>query len=761
MRGMLWMPDKILRRSASRPGQVHVGNQHVVQRQFLRYVNNRVAGFWLRQCMTLIGSVSIGALYSARLGLLTATIALLGEAVDCLTLRYLRNRLSKVPHAKSMEIIAIFTGGVQGATIAAVVAIAWRLIPLDGAQVFALAFLMGAVINAGLMRPGFRPAADIRLALFAVTGFGLLALDLTHGHNVNSASYGFFAVAAVMLSFNSVQFINFVEKQYLRRRQNEADRLQEKRALEDSRAELAITAQINQRLAMVAKYANDSIIFCAPDGRIEWVNDAFSRITGYEFDDAVGSSPPDLLNAAETSPDTMNQLAVARAQLVPIRVEILNRTKSDGRVWVETSITPILDAAGNHLVSIAVERDISGIKEREAELARARLAAEQAAQAKSQFLANMSHEIRTPMNGVIGVAELLSETPLDAGQRTYVETILDSGKALLEIINDILDLAKLQAGKSLLVAEPFALAPCVAGVLRILQPTAGKKGVALIFTPAEAAWVIGDEGKLRQILLNLVGNAVKFTAEGQVRLVLCRPDPDDTDLIEVSVEDSGIGIPADRIQSIFESFAQADSAVSRTYGGTGLGLTISNMLAAQIGGSISVTSELGKGSVFTLRLRLPAAEALKLPEKPLIPKPEARLRPGLRVLAAEDNRTNMMILRKMLQGQVASFIETCNGAEAVEACQNDLPDVILMDISMPVMDGLEAARHIRAAEVRLGRTPCPILALTANAYGEHREACRVAGFDGFLVKPLSRDDLVAAINRHCPPTALLKHASGL
>ena len=148
MWGMLWMPDQILRRSASWPGQIHVGHQTVLQQQFLRYVNNRVAGFWLRQYMTLIGSISIGALYSGRLGLLTATIALLGEAVDCLTLHYLRNRLSKVPHAKSMEIIAIFTGGVQGATIAAVVAIAWRLIPLDGAQVFALAFLMGAGFSA-------------------------------------------------------------------------------------------------------------------------------------------------------------------------------------------------------------------------------------------------------------------------------------------------------------------------------------------------------------------------------------------------------------------------------------------------------------------------------------------------------------------------------------------------------------------------------------------------------------------------------------
>ena len=403
-----------------------------------------------------------------------------------------------------------------------------------------------------------------------------------------------------------------------------------------------------------------------------------------------------------------------------------------------------------------MERDISEAKEREAELARARATAEKAGQSKSRFLANMSHEIRTPMNGVIGVAELLAETRLSTAQRDYVETILESGQLLLHIINDILDLAKLQSGKSTLEKRTFSLTAAVEGVLRILAPVAAKKGLELRLTVPPDLIVLGDEGKLRQILLNLAGNAVKFRRDGDVS-VMVHAHTDD--MLQIDVSDTGIGIAPDRVGRIFGSFSQADNGISRQFGGTGLGLTICSMLAEQMGGGISVRSEIGHGSVFTLRAVMPrSAELAVLP-------PQIRavtlLRPGLRVLVAEDNRTNKMIVRKMLSGQIATLIEAVNGAEAVQLFQDRAPDLVPMDVSMPVKDGLQATRDIRAYEAANGLRHCPVVALTANAFGEDRKACHLAGLDGFLVKPLSRADLLAEIAAHCPPDPGLLLSNGL
>jgi PAS domain S-box-containing protein len=741
--------------------QPNVADRYSPEGLMLRYARARTQGFLIRQSVTLIGSASIALLASPALGLLTALLALLGETLDCLTLRGVARRLEAGAPAVSERRRALVTGAVQGATIAACVMIAWRLIPMDGAKIFAAAFLMGAVMNAGLMRPVFRPGADVRLALFAATGFAMMAMDLTQVASARSPSYGFFAVAVALLAYHAILFIDFVETQHVRRRENARALLAEKLALEASQAELAAEAMVSKRLALVAKHANDSIIFTDAEGRIEWVNEAFTRITGYGFDEALGRLPSDLLNGADTDGAAAADLASARAAHRPARLEILNRTKTGQAVWMETSLIPVFTPDGDFDLSIAVERDITQMKDRVAELARARAEAEEAARAKSEFLANMSHEIRTPMNGVIGVAELLSETRLDRVQRGYVETIRDSGYALLSIINDVLDLAKLQAGKGVTLAEPFSVSDCIEAVLRILQPTAYKKQVELVFHPPAAAMIaLGDAGKLRQILLNLIGNALKFTAVGQVTVRLRRPDPATPELLEIEVEDCGIGIPPDRLSAIFDSFAQADSGIGRQFGGTGLGLTISNKLAEQMGGGIRVRSELGQGSVFTVALRLPeVTSAAALPREK--PRPSPRLPLGLRILAAEDNRTNMLILRKLLAGHVAVLLEATNGAEAVEAFLTAAPDLILMDISMPVMDGFAALARIRAEAAARGLPPCPVLALTANAYGEDRAACLAAGFDGFLTKPLTRAELFAAIALHGSPQSQLPAASGL
>ena len=725
--------------------------------RLLHYAKGRIRAFWLRQTLTALGAVTITLLVSPSLGLLLAGVALAGEGVDIALLRLLIGRLQR--GEVGLRWVALAGAALQGLTIAACVTLCWQFIPLQGARFFAASFLISAAINAGLARPYFKAAADVRLAIFLVAGFALMAWDLQRLELATSRDYGFFAASFALLVYISLLFIRLLERNHDHRRRHEYALLKHQHGREEASRKLALSAQDSQRLALVAKYANDSIIISGPDGRIEWVNDSFTRITGYDFAEVVGLSPADILNAPGTDPATLATLDQARATQTPARVEILNRTKSGKPIWVETSIIPILDAAGVLQVWIAVERDISLAKEREAELARARIAAEEAGQSKARFLATMSHEIRTPMNGVIGVAELLTGTGLSPLQASYVDTILESGQALLGIINDILDMAKLQSGKATLDEAPFSPRACIESVLRILGPSAVKKGLALDCV-APDGFVLGDEGKVRQILLNLVGNAVKFTHQGTVTVTLGLPVAG-AEMMEIAVADTGIGISADRIGAIFDSFSQADDGIGRQFGGTGLGLTICAMLAERMGGGIAVQSVLGQGSVFTLRARLaPAASgvvALPLPER----RTKPRMRSGLRVLVAEDNRTNMMIVRKMLQDAVGAMIEAPDGDVALNLYRQNPPDLILMDVSMPVKDGLQATRDIRAHERLHGLPPCPILALTANAFGEDREACRLAGLDGFLVKPLSRADLLAAISAHCPETSTRARAIGL
>ena len=717
--------------------------------KLLQYARGRIRSFWLRQTLTAFGSLVILALNSAPLGLILATLALFGELVEATALRWVILQLKVGKSGPWPRAVTLASAAFQGMTIAACVVLCWRLVPVYETRFFAVAFLISAAINAGIARPYVRAAADIRLGIFIWTGIAMVALDLSQTALTAHGDYSFFAASCVLLTYITVLFIHLLERNQEHRERHEYAMLKHQHEQVLAQNQLADAARNSQRLAMVAKYANDSIIISDPDGGITWVNDAFTRITGYGFDEVIGRNPADFLNAPGTDPASIARLQRSRETVTPVRAEILNKHKFGRLMWVETSIIPIFDDDGHLQTWIAVERDISEAKEREAELARARHAAEEAGQSKARFLANMSHEIRTPMNGVIGVAELLSETKLSTDQATYVETIMDSGKALLAIINDILDLAKLQSGKSTLESLPFSPTKCIDSAVRILGPTASKKGLHLAFAPPGTdVLVVGDEGKLRQIILNLVGNAVKFTHDGAVTITL-RPPTTTGDVIEIDVTDSGIGIAPDRIAAIFDSFSQADNGISRQYGGTGLGLTICSMLAQEMGGGITVRSQIGRGSTFTLQVRLPLALAPAAPP-PGERRAVARLRPGLRVMVAEDNGTNMMIVRKMLQPSVATLVEVTDGEQAVTQYQFTPPDLVLMDVSMPVKDGLQATRDIRVLEAELALPRCPIVALTANAFGEDREACRVAGFDGFLVKPLSRVDLLAAINDFCP-----------
>ncbi|MCD6061337.1 MAG: two-component hybrid sensor and regulator [Moraxellaceae bacterium] len=371
---------------------------------------------------------------------------------------------------------------------------------------------------------------------------------------------------------------------------------------------------------------------------------------------------------------------------------------------------------------------------------------------KTLFFANMSHELRTPLNAIIGLNGLLLETPLTPKQREYAETARTSGEFLLQIINDILDLSKIEAGHLEIEEQPFDVRRYFEDSLALVKNKADENHVALEYhcEPEVPAVVVGDVSRLRQVLVNLLSNAVKFTSHGTVELSAALADlyEDSSCRISVRVRDTGIGIPPDRVSRLFQPYSQIDATTSRMYGGTGLGLAICKHLVEQMGGSIRVESVLGAGSSFTFDFRA-RISVVTLP--PIVSRDEAPLQKlphTLRILLAEDNPVNQRVALSMLErlGQKADVV--ADGHEAVEAVKRVAYDVILMDVLMPEMDGLEATRQIRAA-LPAERQP-RIIAMTANAMTGDRERCLEAGMDGFISKPISLQRLADTLLRVVP-----------
>jgi signal transduction histidine kinase/ActR/RegA family two-component response regulator len=368
--------------------------------------------------------------------------------------------------------------------------------------------------------------------------------------------------------------------------------------------------------------------------------------------------------------------------------------------------------------------------------------AELASQSKSEFLSNMSHEIRTPLNGVVGVADLLASAGMPERERKMAELIRDSGRTLERLLSDVLDLAKVEAGQLTIEQAPFQAGDLIRAVAELNRPKAEAKGLVLNtrIAPDLESWFLGDSVRVRQILTNLTSNAVKFTEKGSVSIVAESPAPG---VIRLSVADTGVGFDAAAKGRLFGRFQQADGSITRRFGGTGLGLAICRQLATLMDGTLDCDSVPGRGSKFWFEARFQsAADGVGLPEDETLSLPEER---ALHVLVADDHPTNLIVVRMMLE-QLGIEISTVeNGAEAVQAAVLGGYDVILMDMQMPVMDGLEAVRRIRQHEIAIGARRIPILMLSANAGADHRDESRVAGADGHVAKPITLAALTLAL----------------
>ena len=504
----------------------------------------------------------------------------------------------------------------------------------------------------------------------------------------------------------------------------------------------------------ITQQASDMISLSDAKGICKFVSPSSKAILGYEPEELIGTTPYDFA-LKEDFPllDQQRRELTARpaGEVVPLRFRM--RRKDGVYVWMD--VAGRIASHGDEVRIISVCRDISTQVAAEKELHDARRQAEAAVIAKSSFLANMSHEIRTPMNGVVGFAELLLAGALDDEQRRQAELIADSGRAMMRMLNDILDLSKVEAGQMTVALEPFNIIDTLKACIALVSPATEQKGIELqsVFADGLPRVIVGDALRVRQIALNLLGNAAKFTLAGSITLAA---SIDGDGRLTIAVKDTGIGIAADRQQAIFEAFAQADDGIAQRFGGTGLGLSISSQLAVLMGGSLALESEAGRGSCFTLTLPIAAAPPRTTVPAHMAPAAVATNAPrsdGRRILVAEDHEVNQLLISTMLTKLGCAADIAVDGREAIArvyaaAAEGRPYSLVFMDMQMPLMNGLEAARGLRASGI--SATSLPIVALTANAFPDDIKACLDAGMQAHVAKPFSLTSLKEALGQWLP-----------
>lgn len=516
--------------------------------------------------------------------------------------------------------------------------------------------------------------------------------------------------------------------------------------------------EVERRLRDVSDAAGEYIWEVDSDGHYTYLSDRVCDVLGYPLDKLIGHHPLSFVPAEDVDAvrETSESLVRDKKSFRDFEHRMI---RGDGKIiWLSINGVPVSNMLGQITGYRGAGLDITARKQAEQELIREKEAAQAADRAKSEFLAVMSHEIRTPLNSVLGFADLLTETTLDAIQKEQVDMIRRSGDALLVLLNDILDFSRIESGKMPIQPSSVDIRECLRDVVDLYGATAQSKSLGIRIDVEETVpnALCTDPGRLRQILLNLIGNAVKFTPSGEIVVSAKRGphDPEDGRFpLLVEVSDTGIGIPPDRIARLFKPFSQADSSTTRRFGGTGLGLAICKRLAELLGGDVALVRSSPSGSVFALELSLVTMPAFAEPEstEDLRQRPlsEANRRSGnWRLLVVEDNAVNRMLAQRMLLSLGFESDAAENGLAGAEANEKNPYDIIFMDLQMPVMDGVEAAGKIREFEkLHPECPPCRIIALTADAMSGDRQRCLDAGMNDYLSKPIRRPELANALEK--------------
>ena len=497
-----------------------------------------------------------------------------------------------------------------------------------------------------------------------------------------------------------------------------------------------------QEVAFTLNSIGDAVISTDIEGVISRMNPVAESLSGWAFELAKGRPLTEVLHvvnvADRTRVDDPISKVISSGEIFYLETNSMFIRKDGSEFPVAYSVAPIRDDDGDIHGAVLVFNNVTQSMQE-------KLLAEASTRAKGRFLATMSHEIRTPMNGVIGMAQLLEDTNLDGEQMQYLQAILRSGNNLLEIINNILDFSKLDAEMEILESIQFDLEALCRESLELCAARSWEKPLDIEFVSDANCprLFMGDPTRLRQVLTNLIGNAIKFTRQGFVRLTIrCESIEENNANLRIEVSDSGIGIEAEKIDSLFSEFTQADQETTRNFGGTGLGLAITKKLLSLMNYEISVTSTPGQGSCFTIRGRFPICDKN---QETVEQSTTVHSTYDARILLVEDVPANQFIARKMLQKMGASVDLAENGQQAIEKFATGQYDLILMDCQMPVVDGFQATVEIRKREQ--GNIRVPIIALTANASEEDRLLCRQSGMDDVVTKPFRRIDLQNCLQR--------------
>ena len=517
------------------------------------------------------------------------------------------------------------------------------------------------------------------------------------------------------------------------------------------------------KLKRAIEQAPVSIVITDTNATIEYVNPFFCKITGYSFEEAIGNNPKILRTKYNEKyyKEMWNTILSGKVW----EGEFLNKKKNGKPYWEKAIIGPVFDDNGKIINFVAVKEDITELKNLQKKLEFAKKQAEIANKMKSEFLANMSHEIRTPMNAIIGFIDLLYDTELTDVQKEYINIIKSSSENLLRILNDILDLSKLEAGKMDFEESEIDIKELIANCINIFSKRAREKSLALKYEIDENVppHLIGDPIRISQIINNLLSNSIKFTEKGEIGIkVSLKSKKDNIAEILFIVYDTGIGIPEDKKDKIFESFTQTDSSISKKYGGTGLGLTIVKKIIEVYGGKIWVESKEGKGSKFFFTLKLKIAESALAKEKKKFIEEVIKFKDA-RVLVAEDNKTNQILIKEIFK-KFNIFVDIAsNGIEALKKLSEKEYDLIFLDWHMPEMDGLEVVKILRKIEkgesvddIRVDRIIIEklrnrkfnIIALTASTMAEEISILKEAGFDHFLSKPIIKEELIKVLKKY-------------